>query len=72
MVFKLALLIGFGIFLAVLFYYVAWSERVEDIKEKERNNRKAFFAYRQKIEEDRFRKLMKERYNIEVEEDFYA
>lgn len=70
--FKLTLLIGFGIFLAVLFYYVSWSERVEDIKEKERNNRKAFFAYRQELEKENFRRVMKERYNIEIEEDFYA
>ena len=70
--FRLTLLIVFGIFLAGLFYYVSWSERVEDIKEKKRANRKAFFAYRQKIETEKFRKLMKERYNIEVEEDFYA
>lgn len=72
MIFKITLLVMFIITVFGLFYYVSWSERVEDIKEKERNNRKAFFAYRQKIEEDRFRKLMKERYNIEVEEDFYA
>lgn len=72
MVFKLTLLICFGIFLAGLFYYVSWSERVEDIKEKKRANRKAFFTYRQKLEAENFRRVMKERYNIEVEEDFYA
>lgn len=66
--FKLTLLIGFGIFLTVLFYYVSWSERMDDIKEKERNNRKAFFALRQELEKENFRRVMKERYNIEMED----
>lgn len=67
--FRLTLLIVFGIFLAGLFYYVSWSERVEDIKEKKRVNRKSFFTYRQKLEAENFRRVMKERYNIEVEEE---
>lgn len=64
--FKITLLVMFIITVFGLFYYVSWSERVEDINEKRRANRKAIIEYQNRIE---FKNYMEKRYGIDIDKE---
>lgn len=66
MIFKITLLVMFIITVFGLFYYVSWSERVEDINEKRRANRKAIIEYQNRIE---FKNYMEKRYGIDIDKE---
>lgn len=66
MIFKLTLLVMFVITVFGLFYYVSWSERMEEISEKRRANRKAIIEYQNRIE---FKSYMEKRYGINVDKE---
>lgn len=66
MIFKLTLLVMFVITVFCLFYYVSWSERMEEISEKRRANRKAIIEYQNRIE---FKNYMEKRYGIDIDRE---
>lgn len=66
MIFKITLLVMFVITVFGLFYYVSWSERMEEISEKRRANRKAIIEYQNRIE---FKSYMEKRYGIDIDKE---
>lgn len=66
MIFKITLLVMFVITVFGLFYYVSWWERMEEISEKRRANRKAIIEYQNRIE---FKNYMEKRYGIDIDRE---